>query len=50
MIFNAATIEMLQEGIWETRVSFVYSAKEHAVYYVQYNDFSQIEKYEFLQL
>ena len=39
-----------QEGIWATRVSFVYSAKEHAVYYAQNNDFSQIEKYEFPQL
>ena len=39
-----------QEGIWATRVSFVYSAKQHAVYYVQSNDFSQIEKYEFPQL
>ena len=36
-----------QEGIWATRVSFAYSAKEHTVYYVQNNDFSQIEKYEF---
>lgn len=39
-----------QEGIWATRVSFVYSAKEHAVYYVQNNDFSQINKYTFPQL
>ena len=39
-----------QEGIWATRVSFVYSAREHAVYYVQNNEFSQIEKYEFPQL
>lgn len=39
-----------QEGIWATRVSFVYSAKEHAIYYVQNNDFSQIKKYEFPQL
>ena len=39
-----------QEGIWATRVSFVYSAKEHVVYYVRNNDFSQIEKYEFPQL
>lgn len=38
-----------QEGIWATRVSFVYSAKEHAVYYVRNNAFSQIEKYEFPQ-
>ena len=36
-----------QEGIWATRVSFVYSAKEHAVYSVQNNNFSQIEKCEF---
>ena len=39
-----------QEGIWASRVSFVYSAREHAVYYVQNNEFSQIEKYEFPQL
>ena len=39
-----------QEGIWATRVSFVYSLTEHAVYYVQNNDFSQIKKYEFPQL
>lgn len=36
-----------QEGLWATRVSFIYSAKEHAVYYVENNHFSQIEKYEF---
>ncbi len=36
-----------QEGIWATRVSFVYSAKEHAVYYVENNHFSQIERYKF---
>ena len=36
-----------QEGIWATRVSFVYSAKEHAVYHVENNHFSQIERYEF---
>ena len=39
-----------QEGLWATRVSFVYSATEHTVYYVQNNDLSQIEKYEFPQL
>lgn len=39
-----------QEGIWATRVSFVYSAAEHAVYYAQNNDFSQIETYRFPQL
>ena len=38
---------MCQEGIWATRVSFVYSAEENAVYYVQNNNFSQIGKYEF---
>ena len=36
-----------QERIWATRVSFVYSAKEHTVYYVENNHFSQIERYEF---
>ena len=38
-----------QEGIWATRVSFVYSAKEHAIYYVENNHFLQIERYEFSQ-
>lgn len=38
-----------QEGIWATRVSFVYSAKGHAVYYVENNNFSKIEKYGFPQ-
>lgn len=36
-----------QDGIWATRVSFVYSAKEHTVYYVENNHFSRIERYEF---
>lgn len=39
-----------QEGIWATRVSFVYSAKKHAVYYVQNNNFTQMEEYKFPQL
>lgn len=39
-----------QEGPWATRVSFVYSAKEHAVYCVKDRNFGQIEKYEFAQL
>ena len=39
-----------QEGVWATRVSFVYSARDHAVYYVQNNNFSQIERYKFPQL
>ena len=36
-----------QKGTWATRVSFVYSAKEHAVYHVENNHFSRIERYEF---
>ena len=36
-----------QEGPWATRVSFVYSAKEHTVYYVQNNHFDQISQYKF---
>ena len=39
-----------QEGIWAARVSFVYSAREHAVYYVENNHFSQIKRYEFPHL
>ena len=33
-----------QEGMWATRVSFVYSAKEHAVYYAENNQFENIKK------
>lgn len=36
-----------QEGIWATRVSFVYSAGQHTVYTVQNNRFSHIEPYAF---
>ena len=36
-----------QEGIWATRVSFVYSANEGAVYYVQNNHFECIKKFAF---
>ncbi len=36
-----------QEGLWATRVSFVYSAKEQAVYYTENNQFKQIKKYQF---
>lgn len=36
-----------QEGIWATRVSFVYSRKERAVYYVENNHFDQIKTYRF---
>ncbi len=37
-----------QEGIWATRVSFVYSAKEQTVYYVENNNFEDIKKFTFL--
>ena len=36
-----------QEGEWATRVSFVYSAKEQAVYYVENNDFEHIARFLF---
>ena len=36
-----------QEGIWATRVSFVYSAAEHAVYCVENNQFQSVSRYEF---
>lgn len=36
-----------QEGAWATRVSFVYSANERAVYYAENNDFGHITKQMF---
>lgn len=36
-----------QDGIWATRVSFVYSVSENKVYYVQNNDFEHISEYQF---
>ena len=39
-----------QEGIWATRVSFVYSAKKQTVYYDANDKFPQIEEYKFPQL
>lgn len=36
-----------QEGPWATRVSFVYSAKEHTVYYVQNNRFDAVQSHRF---
>lgn len=36
-----------QEGLWATRVSFVYSAKEHTVYYVQNNRFDAVQAHRF---
>lgn len=40
--------DVRQEGMWATRVTFVYSAKEQAVYYTENNDFEHITKYTFL--
>ena len=39
--------EVRQEGPWATRVSFVYSVKENAVYYTENNAFDHIKKYAF---
>ena len=36
-----------QEEMWATRVSFVYSAKKHAVYYAENNQFENIKKLVF---
>ena len=36
-----------QEGAWATRVSFVYSAKEQTVYYVENNHFEHITRFVF---
>lgn len=36
-----------QEGLWATRVSFVYSVKQNKVYYVRNNDFGNIAEYQF---
>ena len=36
-----------QEGLWATRVSFVYSVNENKVYYVLGNDFKNIAEYQF---
>lgn len=36
-----------QEGPWATRVSFVYSAQEQAVYYVQNNHFEAVQVHRF---
>ena len=48
-VSNAYTLlhAVRQEGAWATRVSFVYSAKEQAVYYVENNRFEHITKYVF---
>lgn len=36
-----------QEGVWASRVSFVYSVNERAVYYVENNHFEHIRKFVF---
>ena len=36
-----------QEGLWATRVSFVYSVKENRVFYALNNDFKNIKEYRF---
>lgn len=36
-----------QEGLWGTRLSFVYSAQEHTVYYVENNHFETVQTYRF---
>ena len=36
-----------QEGVWATRVSFVYSANEQTVYFIENNRFENIRKYVF---
>lgn len=36
-----------QEGLWATRVSFVYSVRENKVYYVQNNNFKNRAEYQF---
>ncbi len=36
-----------QEGIWATRVSFVYSVKENIVYYILDRDFERVREYGF---
>ena len=36
-----------QEGLWATRVTFVYSVREKKVYYVLNNDFEKISEYSF---
>ena len=40
--------EVRQEGMWATRVSFVYSWLEKKVYYVVNNEFGNVMEYCFL--
>jgi len=43
----ALLYKVRQEGLWATRVSFVYSARQDRVYYALNNDFSNIREYGF---
>ena len=36
-----------QEGLWATRVTFVYSVMEKKIYYVLNNDFEEMSEYSF---
>ena len=36
-----------QEGVWASRVSFVYSSKKRTVFYVENNHFEQVLTYKF---
>lgn len=48
-VANAFSIlkSVRQEGLWATRVSFVYSVKGNRVYYVLNNDFMNVTEYQF---
>ena len=39
--------EVRQEGMWATRVTFVYSVKEEKVYYVLNREFENVREYQF---
>ncbi|HRX57591.1 MAG TPA: conjugal transfer protein [Eubacteriales bacterium] len=43
----ALLYEVRQEGLWATRVSFVFSARQDRVYYALNNDFSNIREHRF---
>ena len=36
-----------QEGLWATRVNFLYSVRKNKIYYVLNNDFEEISEYSF---
>lgn len=39
-----------QEGIWATRISFIYSVKEKTIYYVENNRFTEVKRFVFPEL